>query len=291
MLALLLGACSGQKPTSTLPSSAGQPRYALEHPAAMHRVQNELDDRERAAREVITKFADYPTQLPTEHHPLAREILVIAADEGRSQDYVRAAYETELVERYFDEEKDVFQTKVGGAAQYSAKQAGCKGDVASPTLHALKKTVEKTLEDRLDSHSEAQRRIDENEKTLGAEATPKLREQARAVSRASYLTYVAAPLAKATLEAKLAEAEEVGKTLDSAEKTYTSRSEDTKLDESERKRSQELAIEAREAKRVLATEVEAAKERLKTAEERLKKLQEEHQAALDQLLAALASKS
>lgn len=254
----------------------------------MHQAQNELDERERASREALAKFADYPASLPTEHHALAHEILAIAASEGRSQDYVQTAYETEVVERYFDEEKQTFQTKVGGAAQYSAKQAGCKADVASPTLHALKKTVEKTLEDRLDSHSEAQRRIDESEKQLGPEITLKLREQAREVSRASYLSYVAAPLAKARIEAKLAEAEEVGKTLDSAEKRHTTRSEDTKLDESERKRSLELAVEAREAKRRLTTEVEAAKERLKTAEDRLKKLQEDHQAALNQLLTALA---
>ncbi len=254
----------------------------------MHSAQNEMDERERASREAFAKFAEYPAQIPAEHHALAREILAIAADEGRSQDYVRAAFETELVERYFDEEKQVFQTKVGGAAQYTAKQAGCKADVASPTLHALKKTVEKTLEDRLDRHSEAQRRIDENEKQLGAATAPKLREQAREVSRASYLAYVAAPLAKAALEAKLAEAEQVGKTLDSAEKTYTARAGDAALDESERKHAQGLAAEAREAKRLLATQVEAAKERLKTADDRLKKLQQEHQQALDQLLAALA---
>ncbi|MEZ4372367.1 MAG: hypothetical protein R3B07_16190 [Polyangiaceae bacterium] len=284
---LLLMGCNKEQKGSTLPSSANQPRYALDQPTKLHEAQNLLDERERAAREAFGKFSEYPGKLKPENHAKAKEILQVAAEEGKSADYAKAAYETELIAEYFDEEKQSFQQKVGGAAQYTAKQAGCKADVASATVHALNKHVEKSLEERLDRHSEAQRIIDENEKAL-KEDHDTLKEQARELSRTSYLVYVAAPMAKADIEAKLAEADQVASTLDESEKAYTKRSEDTSLDESERKLATERAIEAREAKRQLETEKQAATEKLKTVDERLKKLTEEYEQALQQLWDGLA---
>ena len=51
---------------------------------------------------------------------------------------------------------------------------------------------------------------------------------------------------------------------------------------------QERAIEAREAKRLLESEKQAATEKLKTAEERLKKLGEDYEQALQRLWDGLA---
>ncbi|MCA9630375.1 MAG: hypothetical protein KC766_22045 [Myxococcales bacterium] len=286
--ALCLVACNKEQQGSMLPSSANQPRYALDQPSKLHDAQNQLDERERAARESFGHFSEYPGKLKPEHHAKAKQVLQVAAEEGKSQDYAKAAYEAELIADYFDEEKQGFQQKVGGAAQYTAKQAGCKADVASATVHALNKHVEKSLEERLDRHSEAQRLIEESEKSLGKEDRDALEEQARELSRTSYLVFVAAPLAKADIEAKLAEAEQVQRTLDESEKAYSERSEDSSLDEAERKLAQERAIEAREAKRLLESEKQAATEKLKTAEERLKKLGEDYEQALQRLWDGLA---
>lgn len=285
---LFLIGCNKEQKGSTLPSSANQPRYALDQPSKLREAQSQLDERDRAAREAFAKFGEYPGKLKPANHALAKEILQIAAEEGKSQDYAKAAYETELIAEYFDDEKQGFQQKVGGAAQYTAKQAGCKADVASATVHALNKHVEKSLEERLDRHSEAQRRIDENEKALGKDDRDALKERARELSRTSYLVYVAAPLAKAEIEAKLAEADQVASTLEESEEAYTKRSEDSSLDESERKLAQERAIEAREAKQLLETEKQAATEKLKTVDEQLKKLAEDYEQALQQLWTGLA---
>lgn len=290
-VALLLGlplatnACQQKQPPAVATSSAGQEGYALDYPKHMHRVQAKLADSERESRELFGKFEAYPDAWKGEGYTTGKSIIQTASDAGRSAEYAQAAQETEQIAQFFEDEKETFQKKVGGAAQYAGKKCGCK-DLGGSVVHALNKTVDETLEERLDERNEAQRQINIHEEFLGKEMAAALREQAREVSRASYLTYVSIPLAERELKRLADENTTIQATLDKAIKDWTAIGDDDGQPEETRKKAKDRVVEAKETKRLAQQQAEKATQSLEQAQQRREALQKEHDEAFKKLLAA-----
>ena len=189
---LVLAALSGctAQPAPVFASSANESSYAEHYPDNLALLRSEYAIDESHAIEIFSAFPNYPGALT---NPDGQQVLAVvdrADAAGKSGAYTQAMDEQQSVSRFFDEEKEPLNQKVGGAAQYAAKQKECTVDVASPAIGALDHGVDKALEDRLHDHNEAHRYIEDHQDALGKPNLEKLQKQADDIALASYLVHV-----------------------------------------------------------------------------------------------------
>src|SRR3954471_15055863 len=177
LVAALAVGCS-QQPAPAFASSANETSYAERYPAALLALRTEFASDEAKAREIFGGFQNYPGALSNPDGEQVLGVVTRADAAGKSGAYAQQAQENQSVSRFFSEEKDSLNQKVGGAAQYAAKQKECTVDVASPAIGALDKGVDKALETRLLDHTEAHRYIEDHQDALGKPNLEKLEKQA-----------------------------------------------------------------------------------------------------------------
>jgi hypothetical protein len=166
---VILAALSGcaTQPAPVFASSANESSYAEHYPATLATLRTEYASDESHAIEIFSAFPNYPAALS---NPDGQQVLALvdrADAAGKSGAYAQEMDEQQSVSRFFTEEKEPLNQKVGGAAQYAAKQKECTVDVASPAIGALDRGVDKALEDRLHDHNEAHRYIEDHQDALG----------------------------------------------------------------------------------------------------------------------------
>jgi hypothetical protein len=130
--------------------------------------------------------------------------------------------EADQVRGFFRDEKDEINKKVGGAAQYAAKQKGASVDVYGVVGHALGEAVDKQLEKRLRERNEAHSLIERHRAALGKSAAL-MEKQADEISQASYIANVEVVTQRQLLDGMLQEAAAVKSTAERAisqEQTY-----------------------------------------------------------------------
>jgi chromosome segregation ATPase len=281
-----LSGCT-QLPPVAYASSANESAYAEHYPAALLATRTEFADSEKRAREIIADFPNYPSALSAPDGEKVLGVVTRADAAGKSASYGQQMDEQAHVARFFHEEKDTLNQKVGGAAQYAAKQKECTVDVASPAVGALDKGVDKAQEDRLRGHSEAQRYIEDHQDALGKANVDKLQKQADDITLASYLVHVRVKQLKLDLARLADEASDVKKTLAQSDADAQAVLADASASKAAKATAQNRVNSAKTASTGLDIEVEQAKRAVSEMDARIQQLDKDYQAALDALEKAL----
>jgi hypothetical protein len=287
LLASILAMGCSSRPEPAFASSANETSYAERYPANLLALRTEFATDEAKAREIFGGFQNYPGALT---NPDGEQVLAVvsrADAAGKSAAYTEQAQENQSVSRFFTDEKDPLHQKVGGAAQYAAKQKECTADVASPAIGALDHGVDKALEDRLRGHDEAHRYIEDHQDALGKPNLEKLQKQADDISLASYLVHVRTKQIKAELTRMVDEASDVKKTLGRSDTEARAVVAAAAASKSAKATAQARATAAESATASLDSEVDQAKRAVADMDARSAQLEKDYSAALDALEKAL----
>jgi len=286
LVAAFSSACTTQ-PAPAFASAANESGYAERYPTALLGARTEFAADETRAREIFADFPKYPGALTNPDGEQVSAVVSRADAAGKSGAYARQMEEQSHVGRFFSEEKDGLNQKVGGAAQYAAKQKECTVDVASPAIGALDHGVDKAQEDRLRDHSEAQRYIEDHQDALGKANLEKLQKQADDITLASYLVHVRVKQLKLELTQLIAESSDVKKTLARSDQEAQAVLNDAAASKPAKATAQKRADAAKKASTGLDIEVEQAKRAVQEMDARSEKLDKDYGAALDALQKAL----
>ncbi|MES1178274.1 MAG: hypothetical protein ABUL62_28390 [Myxococcales bacterium] len=282
LVTALLSGCT-TRPAPVFASSANESGYAERYPAALLAARTEFASSESRAREIIGQFPSYPSALTSPDGEQTLGVVTRADAAGKSASYAREMDEQSHVSRFFTEEKEPLNQKVGGAAQYAAKQKECTVDVASPAIGALDKGVDKALEDRLRDHSESQRYIEDHQDALGKPNLEKLQKQADDITLASYLVHVRVKQLKLELSGLADEASDVKKTLARSDADAQAVLGNASASKAAKTTAQSRATAAKTASTGLDIEVEQAKRAVQEMDARIEQLDKDYQAALGAL--------
>ncbi len=291
-LSLSLGAiaCSKQTPPLTA-SSAGQGGYALGYVGSLSAARQEVGAIESHVETARSELATYPDALSSPSWPDVLTVYTAADESGRSSDYVQELENEEVVAKFYSDEKDELNKKVGGAAQQAAKQKGCDVDLYGPTSYALGKAIEKRLQERTRSHSEAHRYLDDHEEALGKTNRPKLEDQIDAIARASYLARVGIVKVRDRLARQVEEASEVDKTLERVAEEAKRVAADPKTPEARRAHAKEQEQAANDARQRLTAETNDAKKLVAEMDQRIQAVREKYETAFGALRQSVQSRT
>jgi hypothetical protein len=279
---LLLSGCS-TRPAPVFASSANESAYAERYPAALLAVRTEFATDETRAREIFGGFSKYPDALSAPDGEQVLAVVVRADAAGKSGSYAQQMDEQGHVTRFFSEEKDGLNQRVGGAAQYAAKQKECTVDVASPAVGALDRGVNKAIEQRLRDHDEAERYIEDHQDALGKPNLEKLQKQADDIAFSSYLVHVRVKQLKLELARLTDEAADVKKTLAQSDADANAVLANSGASKAAKTTAQSRVTAAKTASTGFDVEVEQAKRAVAEMDARTDQLEKDYAAALDAL--------
>jgi hypothetical protein len=283
--------CDKQQEPALYASSAGESSYAERYPAMLSALRNGHFEAEKQAYTLCGEFSKYPDELkdPSWTHV---QVVVQKADEaGKGADYAAGMGESQSVRTFYTEERDTLRQKVGGSAEHAAKEKNCDVELYGPIGGALDRSVEQGLEDRLHQRSAAHRAIEDNEDAIGKPNVEKLEKQADQIALASYLVHVRLPSTKREIDARLADASEVKKTLERTQEESKAVLDDPNASKTAKERAEQRASAARTAQASLDSEVEQAKKLGEELEQRAKATLEQYEKARDGLLQAIEEKA
>jgi hypothetical protein len=291
LLSVALVACGAPKPEPEIASSAGEASYAKGFPA---RVGGAVDEFGKAQLEVDAlsgAYGGYRAELKGDvDGETVAEMFEQADQVGRSRAYVDNQDGLEAVRAFYADEQAELKKKVGGAAQYVAKQKGCDAEVGGAAVHALDKQMKKRLEERLREGNDAQQLLERHRESLGKDNAAALEPQLDDVARASYLAFIRMVELKVALQRFIDEGEQVRSSADAtieAEREF--RAESGRSDE-EKKASEQRSADMKTAVAGLDSALGSAKKMRDGMEQRITSAQKKHREALDALLADLRSK-
>jgi len=287
LLVIALSSACTTQPAPAFASSANETSYAERYPAALLGARTEFANDETRAREIFAEFPKYPAALTNPDGEQVAAVVSRADAAGKSGAYARQMQEQSQVARFFSEEKEELNQKVGGAAQYAAKQKECTVDVSSPAIGALDRGVDKAMEDRLRDHDEAQRYIEDHQDALGKANLEKLQKQADDITLASYLVHVRVKQLKLELSQLIDESSDVKKTLQRSDQEAQTVLADAAASKQAKATAQKRVDAATKASNGLDIEVEQAKRAVQEMDARSEKLEKDYNAALDALQKAL----
>jgi hypothetical protein len=276
-------------------SSADDVGYALEYPEQVDDRVAALDEGEAEVDEETGKFESYPDKLkePTDEE-LVADIYRAADEAGRSEAYVKVARENDAIAEFMAADDGLIGKKVAGGVQFTAKQQGCSADLGGAAAGALKRTVDKQLEERLKQANDAHRMIDENEETLGKNNVGTLHTQADEIAHASYVAYIELPTKRAELKAMMEQRSKVLSTLEDKIKEDQKVVDSSDASDAEKKDAEARITELQASKDKLEQNQQAHKDAMKDLDKRIAAVQKKYDAALDALLESVsdsASKS
>ncbi|MDX2055064.1 MAG: hypothetical protein SFV15_21865 [Polyangiaceae bacterium] len=291
LVAMFLGACASKQLEPLTVSSAAQSGYASEYPANLARLRGQFTQYELQVQQALGEFPTYPAQLDKPHWADVEVAVTLADEEGKSQSFVDAYADRQEVEGFFEQEGKTIKQKVGGAAQFAAKEKNCDVELYGPTAHALDKSVEKQLQDRAEAKSEAVQYIEDNSDRLLEKNVEKLKVQVGKIAEVSYLTHVAVRQTSRDLQVLLAEASTVKSTLQDTVERAKAVQSDANRSKADVARAAERQKAAEAALGNLDSEVKQAEHVQTTVEERAKKLDAAYEQALDALKDAIEAQA
>lgn len=284
--ALVIGlaslACAQQKPV-VYASSASQGTYALSYPDSMTGVRTEIATVEAQIQTAKSEFVKYPDALNKPSWPDVMSLYAAADEDGKSAGYGAEVERSEVVARFYVDEKDELNRRVAGAAAHAVKQKECDVEVYGPTSYALGKAFEERLRERLRSRSEAHRYLDEHEAQLGKKNRPKLEDQIDAIARASYLAHVAMPRLRDRLADGVSESSAIAKTLDRLAADAHRKAEDPNLPKDERAKAASREQSALNSKKKLEPEIAESKRLAEEMQARADAARKSYEEAFDAL--------
>jgi hypothetical protein len=287
LLALVFASAMGCQPKREpeIASSAGDASYAVAYPTELSAMASGIEEHRREITKLTGGFAAYPDQLKDAPKAQVLQIIERADEAGRGSAYVERAKQMDQVTSFFDAEKEEINKKVGGSAQYVAKQKGCDVDVYGTVAKSLKDSVDKQVEKRQRDRNEAQLIIERYRVSLGKPNAAALEKQADEISRASYYANVELVERKNRLTQMAGEADRVKKTADQfIERERAFQAEPGRTDP-EKKASDERITAMNQSKAALDTAAAQAKSQLADIDNKIKASQKEYADALAALKA------
>jgi hypothetical protein len=275
-------ACTQEKP-AVYASSASQGTYALSYPDSMTGARTEIATVEAQIQTAKTEFVKYPDALAKPSWPDVMSVYAAADEDGKSSGYGAEVERSEVIARFYVDEKDELNRRVAGAAAHAVKQKECDVEVYGPTSYALGKAFEERLRERLRSRSEAHRYLDEHEAQLGKKNRPKLEDQIDAIARVSYLAHVAMPRLRDRLADGVSEGSAVSKTLDRLAEDAHRKAEDPSLPKEERTKAASREQSALNSKKKLEPELAESKRLAEEMEARADAARKTYEEAFDVL--------
>src|SRR5450432_4304107 len=287
-IAAVLSGCSSE-PAPLFASSGKESSYAEHYPASLLALRTDYATGETHAIQIFSGFSNYPGALTAPDGQQVLGVVTRADAAGKSGSYSAQMQEQQSVAHFFSDEKDSLNQKVGGAAQYAAKQKECTVDVASPAIGALDHGIDKALEERLRGHNEAHRYIEDHQDAPGKPNLEKLQKQADDISLASYLVHVRVKELKLELSRMVDEASDVKKTLGRSDTEARAVVADPAASKPAKATAQTRATAAEGATSKLDSEVDQAKRAMADMDARSTQLEKDYGAALDALEKALGN--
>jgi pyruvate/2-oxoglutarate dehydrogenase complex dihydrolipoamide acyltransferase (E2) component len=263
--------------------SGEQPGYAERYPGRLTATRARFADEETKARSDFGEFKGFPEALRNTDFSAVDTVIVKADAAGKSSSYTEAQLEAESVKRFFAEEKDGLRQKVGGAVAYGAKEKQCTEDLGGIAVGAMERGVEKQLEERVRSYSDAQRYIEDHPEELGKQNLATLEKQADKISHASYVVHVRLELYRREVEALLGDASTVSSTLDRTLRENEAVATDAAASKAKKAAATRRHAAAKAAKDQLDAEVDQAKRAVEEMKTRISAIQSEYRTALDAL--------
>jgi hypothetical protein len=276
-----------QTPPPRYGSSAAEPAYAERYPASLSAARASYIEDEKLAREKSAAFSSLPAELKSPDWKQVGTLIELADSAGKNADYAEGALESRRLRRFYSEEKQGLTQKVGGSVNYTAKEKHCEADFYGTVAGSMDRSMDKVFEERLRSHNAAQRYIEDHADTLGEANVPKLVTRADDIALASFIVHVQLPGAKQELDALLADASEVKRTLERQQAEAQAVITDAKSSAAAKKLAKQRAEAASSARMGLDGAISGAEQSSKELEQRVETLRADYQTALDALKAAV----
>lgn len=292
-MCVALGGTACSKQEHALYGSSGDQRpYALSYPDSLSGIRTEIAANESQMQTAKQEFSTYPDALSNPNWEDVSALYSRADEAGKTAAYVQELERSETVARFYVDEKDALNRRVGGAATQAAKDKNCNDvELYGPTGYALGKGIEERLRDRLRDRSEAYQFLDDHEDSLGKKNRPKLEEQIDAIARASYLAHVSYPKARKRLAEEVSAASDVKKTLDQAAEEAHAIAADPKTPAPRKAKASEREQKARAAAARVDGEATESKKLSSQMEEREKGIQKEYEDAYEALQKAVKQRA
>ncbi|MFZ5892948.1 MAG: hypothetical protein ACOY0T_17945 [Myxococcota bacterium] len=291
VLSSLLGIACQQKDAPVAAPSGEQAGFAERYPARLNGARQHFATDENQARANLGEFKGYPDAIKNPDWNAVHTVVEQADATGKSSAYTEAALEAESVTRFFDEEKDGLRQKVAGAVSYASTQKKCPEDLGGTAVAAMERGVDKQLEERLRSRSEAHRYIDDHEDELGKQNVETLKKQADKIAHTSNTAYVRLELYRREVEALLNDASSVRATLDRTIQESDATLANASASKTKKSAAQRRKAAAESARAGLDAEVEQNRRGLEEMQKRITTLQNDYRAALDALLADIKTRA
>ena len=213
-LSLALAACSSQNTRPVIASSASQPAYAIKYADSVATTNKSLAERQTEEKQLSGSFGARIDELKKPDWDRVLTVIEQADEAGKSAGYAEAHSEANAVHAFWADERETISGKVGGNAQYAAKQGGCTVDVSGAAIFALKESIEKQLEKRQRAKNDAFVTLERYKTSLGRENIASLEKLADDIAQASYIVNVQLPEQREQLRDELSERSSVDRALE-----------------------------------------------------------------------------
>jgi hypothetical protein len=287
---LALGACARSGGPPVVASSASQPAYAITYTDDLAAESKAIADNEAAEKTTSAGFGAHVDELKKIDWQKVMAIVKQADASGKSSAYAQAHVESTAVSNFWRDERDPIDAKVGGNAQYAAKQASCTADVAGAATFALNDNFDKEVKKRLRTRNDAYVVLERNRTAFGTTNATALEKLADEVAETSYLVYVELPRERESLRARLDDESGVDKTLGrfvDDEKAFQAEPGRT---DAEKKASNDRIMAASKTRGELAASAQHGKEQLDATDTQIDAARKNYEAALSALEQKIADK-
>jgi hypothetical protein len=224
--ATALAVCACTQRPAALPSSAGQPAYALHYASELTQATKRIDEDQTRQK---TLAADIEARIEELKKPKWDHVRAIVDDSdavGRASDFAESRDGMESVRSFWSDEKDGITNRVAGSAQGLVQKAHCSAsagasghagdsslDVRGPIAYSMNESMDKQLQKRLRAHNDAFLLIERYKTELGPQNVASLEKLADEIAESSYVVHVGLPAARDRLRRLLADKQAVGDTL------------------------------------------------------------------------------
>ncbi|HEY3498445.1 MAG TPA: hypothetical protein VGK73_27315 [Polyangiaceae bacterium] len=289
---VLAAGCNQQQQPALYASSANEPAYAERYPTQLATARTRFAKDEEEAQKLTTDFQKFPDELDKPDWMVVGAVVEEADQAGKGWDYAAGMSEQQAVRDFYEQEKQPLVQKVGGAADYAAKQKKCEDlELYGPVAGGLDRAFDQQLEERVRSRSVAQRTIEDNQDLVGKGNVEKLEKQADKIALASHLVHVRMPQTKRDIDAALADASEVKKTLERTKERAAVVESNPQASRSAKQLAQKRASAASAAEAQLDSEVAEAKKLSEQIEQRASAAQKNYETALETLKNAVKQRA
>ncbi len=287
---LALAACARSGAPPVVASSASQPAYAITYTDDLAADSKALTDNLAAEKTTSAGFGAHIDDLKKIDWQKVMTIVKQADASGKSAAYAQAHVESTAVSDFWRDERDTIDAKVGGNAQYAAKQASCSADVAGAATFALNDNFDKEVRKRLRSRNDAFVVLERNRTAFGATNAAALEKLADEVAETSYLVHVELPRERERLRARLDDKGGVDKTLGRFVEDEKAFQAEPGRTEAEKKASNDRIMAASKTRGELDASAQHGKEQLDATDAQIDAARKDYEAALGALEQKIADK-